>query len=56
MAAQAYKEEEGQIQIDTFQRQWLEEHKVRLEALARDLAEIVNRLDSLGRNYTTASK
>ena len=48
VAAQAYKEEEGQIQIDTFQRQWLEEHKVRLEALARDLAEIVNRLDSLG--------
>jgi hypothetical protein len=48
VAAQAYKEEDGQIQTDNLQRQWLEEHKVRLQALARDLAEIVNRLDSLG--------
>ena len=47
-AAQAYKEEEGQFQTDNLQRQWLEEHKIRLQALARDLAEIVNRLDSLG--------
>ena len=47
-AAQSYKEEEGQIETDNLQRQWLEEHKVRLQALARDLAEIINRLDLLG--------
>jgi hypothetical protein len=47
-AAQAFKEEKGQIQTDTLQRQWLEEHRSKMENLARDLSEIVSRLEVLG--------
>ena len=47
-AAQAYKEEKGQIETDVLQRQWLEEHRLKMQNLARDLAEIIERLDSIG--------
>jgi hypothetical protein len=47
-AAQAFKEEKGQIQTDSLQRQWLEEHRSKMENLARDLSEIVSRLEVLG--------
>ena len=44
----AMREEEGQLHIDALQREWLEEHKVRMEALALELAALTNRLDSFG--------
>jgi hypothetical protein len=47
-AAQAYAEEKGQIKTDNLQRHWLEEHQLKMKNLARDLTEIVERLDSLG--------
>jgi hypothetical protein len=47
-AAQAYKEEKGQIETDSLQRQWLEEHQLKMKNLARDLTEVVERLDALG--------
>jgi hypothetical protein len=47
-AAQAYKEEKGQIETDVLQRQWLEEHRLKMQNLARDLAEIIDRLNSIG--------
>lgn len=47
-AAQAFTEEKSQIKTDSLQRQWLEEHKLKLNHLARDLSEIMRRLDSVG--------
>jgi len=47
-AAQSFKEEKRQIETDSLQRQWLDEHRSKMANLARDLAEIVTRLDSLG--------
>ncbi len=47
-AAQAYKEKESQIRVNSLQRQWLEEHKAKMQALAKDLGEVVQRLASLG--------
>ncbi len=47
-AIQAFKEEESQIRLDGLQRQWLEEHKIKMQALTRDLAEVTRRLSNLG--------
>jgi hypothetical protein len=47
-AAQAYNEDKGQTETDVLQRQWLEEHRLKMQNLARDLAEIIERLDSIG--------
>lgn len=47
-AAQAFQEEKGQTKTDNLQRQWLEEHQLKMRNLARDLHEVVERLDSLG--------
>jgi hypothetical protein len=47
-AVAAFREESGQVETDSLQRQWLEEHKKSMEMLARDLAQLTARLDSLG--------
>lgn len=47
-AAQTFKEEASQIKVDSLQRQWLEEHRLKMQKLANDLSEIVTRLDSFG--------
>lgn len=47
-AAQAFREEESQIKTDSLQRQWLEEHKLKLNHLVKDLYEITRRLDGVG--------
>ena len=47
-AIQSFKEEEGQLETNSLQRQWLEEHKAKMGLLARDLEDITNRLDKLG--------
>lgn len=47
-AAVAFREEAGQLKVDHLQREWLEEHKRRMERLAADLATLTKRLDSLG--------
>jgi len=47
-AAQAYKEEGTQIRMDALQRQWLEEHKIKMQHLARDLAEVTQKLSGQG--------
>ncbi len=47
-AVQAFKEEGSQIKTDAIQRQWLEEHKIKFQNLARDLSEITRRLESVG--------
>lgn len=52
-AAQAYKEEEDQLQTDSLQKQWLQEHRAKMQKLAQDLAELINRLSSLGDEIQT---
>ena len=47
-AAKAFKDEKEQLETDSLQPQWLEENRVKMQNLARDLGEIVERLDNLG--------
>ena len=51
-AAMAFREESGQLAVDSLQRQWLEEHKAKMETLWRDLARLTARLDSFGEEIT----
>ena len=44
----AFREESDQAKVNTLQRQWLEEHKVRMEKLALELAALTARLESFG--------
>ena len=52
-ASISYREEVAQNQVDNLQRQWLREHKERMEKLALDLAALTARLDSFGEEVTT---
>jgi len=52
-ALQSFKEEGAQLETNALQRQWLEEHKIKMGLLARDLAEITERLDKLGEEIQT---
>jgi len=45
-AAQAFREESDQLTKDTLQAQWLEEHRGKMRLLAKDINDIVNRLNS----------
>ena len=47
-AAASYKNEETQIETDRFQMEWIAEHEQKWKGLARDIVEIVARLDSFG--------
>jgi hypothetical protein len=47
-ASMAYREESGQVEVDSLQRQWLAEHKARLDALGLDLAALTARLETFG--------
>jgi hypothetical protein len=47
-AAYEYKAEEGTLQQDSLQTQWLEEHQEKISALRATLAEIESRFQSLG--------
>ena len=47
-AAQTYREEASQLKTDQLQRQWLEEHRRKMQDLAQDLEQVVARLQSLG--------
>lgn len=47
-AAYEYKAEEGTLQQDSLQTQWLEEHQEKISALRATLAEIQSRFESLG--------
>lgn len=46
-AVQSYGEESGQLRTNLLQRQWLEEHREKFLNLTRDIAEILNRLQSI---------
>jgi DNA-binding transcriptional MerR regulator len=47
-ASASFQAESDQSRINELLRQWLQEHQRKLQALGRDLAEIVQRLDELG--------
>ena len=44
----AFRDESAQMEVDSLQRQWLEEHKARLEKLGSELAALTTRLGSFG--------
>ena len=44
----AFREESNQAEVNTLQRQWLEEHKTRMKNLAWELAALTARLESFG--------
>lgn len=46
-AAQAYREEDGQLRANLLQREWLEEHREKFQRLTRDLGEILGRLETV---------
>jgi hypothetical protein len=48
----AYREESKQMEVDALQRQWIEEHKLRMAKLAEELEAIAVRLDSFGDEVT----
>ncbi|MDP2321370.1 MAG: hypothetical protein Q8O42_18770 [Acidobacteriota bacterium] len=47
-AAASYKAEEGTVRTDNLQTQWLEEHARKIAKLMAALAEVVERLETLG--------
>lgn len=47
-AIQSYQDESGQVRTNQMQREWLEEHRRKMQLLSADLAEVVNRLQDLG--------
>ena len=47
-ASISYREESAQKEVDNLQRQWLQEHKERMEKLALELAALTARLNSFG--------
>lgn len=47
-AVQSYQDEGGQLKTNQMQREWLEEHRKKMQSLAVDLSEVINRLQSLG--------
>jgi len=51
-ASIVYREESAQREVDNLQRQWLQEHRERMEKLAQDLAALTARLDSFGDEVT----
>ena len=44
----AFREESGQLKVNELQREWLEEHKARMERLGAELAALTARLESFG--------
>lgn len=47
-ASISFREESAQLEANSLERQWLQEHKARMEMLAIDLAALTSRLDSFG--------
>jgi hypothetical protein len=47
-AAQSFGEETSQLKANVLFRQWLEEHRSKLQFLFRDLAEVSRRLETVG--------
>lgn len=52
-AAASYKAEEGNVRTDNLQTQWLEEHARKIAKLMAALAEVVERLETLGPEIET---
>lgn len=51
-ASMAFRDESTQLKVDSLQRQWLQEHKERMEKLAAELAALTARLESFGDDVT----
>jgi hypothetical protein len=49
-AMASFTDESGQMQVNALQRQWLEEHKRRLDQLGSELNALIFRLDSFGQS------
>ena len=49
----AFRDESAQMEVDSLQRQWLEEHKARLEKLGSELESLTTRLGAFGEEIST---